>query len=156
MAILFLKKNFDVHGVGLKPDSKNNLYYELNLNKDKKSKILNILNYKKLENYVKQIKPQIIIHLAAESLVLRSIIDPDNTYKTNILGTLNILKLFKDFKFLKSGIFFTTDKVYKNLDKKKKFKENDSLGGDDPYSGSKSASELVINSFVKTFYRKKK
>ena len=70
---IFKKKNFDVHGVGLKPDSKNNLYYELNLNKDKKSKILNILNYKKLENYVKQIKPQIIIHLAAESLVLRSI-----------------------------------------------------------------------------------
>ena len=91
-----------------------------------------------------------------QSLVLRSLRKPNLSYKTNIIGTLNILNLIKKYNFIKTGFFFTTDKVYKNNDLKKKFIENDSLGGDDPYSGSKSASEIVINSFFKSFLKKKK
>lgn len=150
------KKKFKVYGVALAPKSNYDLFYKLGLEKDKNSKILDILNYDKLHNHVKKIKPKIIIHLAAESLVLESLKKPSDTYQTNIVGTLNILKLIRKYNFISSGIFFTTDKVYKNSNKKKKFIENDKLGGDDPYSGSKSASELVINSFSKTFLLDKK
>lgn len=152
----FKKKNFDVFGIGLKPENKNDLFYQLKINKDKNSKLLNILNYNELEKHIVKIKPNIIFHLAAESLVLRSFKKPNLSYKTNIIGTLNILNLIKKYNFIKTGFFFTTDKVYKNNESKKKFTENDSLGGDDPYSGSKSASEMVINSFSKSFLKKKK
>lgn len=150
------KKNFDVYGISLKPNSKSNLFYNLKINSEKNSTILNILNYKLLDKYIKKIKPNIIIHLAAESLVLKSMNSPNLTYNTNINGTLNILNIIKNYNFISTGIFFTTDKVYENNDKKKEFIETDPLGGDDPYSGSKSASEMVINSFTKSYLEKKK
>ena len=152
----FKKKKFDVYGIGLKPKYKSDLFYKLNINKDKNSSIINILNFKKLENHIKKIKPNIIFHLAAESLVLNSLKNPNLSYKTNINGTLNILNLINRYNFIKTGIFFTTDKVYKNENTKKKFIEDDPLGGDDPYSGSKSASEMVINSYTKSFLQNKK
>ena len=139
LVLFFSKKKFDVYGIGLKPETKSDLFYELKINKDKNSSIINILNFKKLENCIRKIKPNIIIHLAAESLVLNSLKNPNLFYKTNINGTLNILNLINKYNFLKIGIFFTTDKVYKNDDTKKKFVEDDPLGGDDPYSGSTSA-----------------
>lgn len=150
------KKQINVYGISLKPEKKTDLFYKLKINKDKNSKILNILNYKSLDSYVRRIKPEIVIHLAAESLVLKSMVNPNLTYNTNINGTLNILNLMKNYKFIKTGIFFTTDKVYENKNDNKKFIENDSLGGDDPYSGSKSASEMVIKSFAKSFLQRKK
>ena len=153
---LLKRKNLEVFGIGLKPKNKNDLFYQLKIYKDKNSKLLNILDYNKLEKHIIKIKPNIIFHLAAESLVLRSFKKPNLSYKTNIIGTLNILNLIKKYNFIKTGFFFTTDKVYKNNDLKKNFIENDSLGGDDPYSGSKSASEIVINSFFKSFLKKKK
>ena len=99
----------------------------------------------------KKIKPEIIIHLAAQPLVLDSYIKPIETYESNVIGTLNILRVVRKFNFIKTAVFFTTDKVYKNNDKKKIFNETDSLNGDDPYSGSKAASEIIINSFTKSF-----
>ena len=153
---LLKRKNLDVFGIGLKSKNKNDLFYHLKIYKDKNSKLLNILDYNKLEKHIIKIKPNIIFHLAAESLVLRSLRKPNLSYKTNIIGTLNILNLIKKYNFIKTGFFFTTDKVYKNNDLNKKFIENDSLGGYDPYSGSKSASEIVINIFFKSFLKKKK
>lgn len=146
------KKNIENYGVSLKseksklfrilPSNKNNFYFDIN-------------DFNKLDKLVNKIKPNIIIHLAAKSLVLKSYANPIETYKTNIMGTLNVLRVLKKYKFLKTGIFFTTDKVYQNVENKKKFKEDDSLSGDDPYSGSKAASEIVINSFVKSFLKNK-
>jgi CDP-glucose 4,6-dehydratase len=150
------KKNLIVFGIGLKPKKKSDLFYKLKLNNDKNSKLLNILNYKKLQKHIKETKPNIIFHLAAESLVLDSIKKPNIFYRTNIIGTLNILNLIRKHSFIKTAIFFTTDKVYRNNNSKKKFSENDPLGGDDPYSGSKSASEMVINSYTKSFLKNKK
>lgn len=151
----FKKKNFDVYGLSLLP-KKNSLFNNLNLELNSKSKIINILNVKKLENYIKKIKPDIVIHLAAQSLVLDSFKNPLKTFHTNLSGTINILNIIKKFSFITTGIFFTTDKVYQNQNIIKKFKENDPLGGDDPYSASKAASEIAINSYVKSFYKKKK
>jgi CDP-glucose 4,6-dehydratase len=150
------KKNYDVYGISLKSKNKLDLFYKLGINLEKKSTILNILNYELLKKYIKKIRPNIIIHLAAESLVLKSMDNPILTYNTNINGTLNILELINKYRFIETCIFFTTDKVYHNSDNKKKFKETDVLNGDDPYSGSKAASEIVINSYAKSFLKNKK
>ena len=144
------KKKIKVFGISLKPKKKS-LYYLLNYNKNKNSYICNINNFAKLEKIIKKIRPNIIIHLAAQSLVIESVNQPINTYKTNIFGTINILRIIKKYSFVKSAIFFTSDKVYENNTSKNKFKESNKLNGDDPYSGSKAASEIVINSYKKTF-----
>ena len=127
----------------------------MELYKDKNSKILDILDYKKLKNHIKKIKPNIIVHLAAQSLVLKSF-NQQTTINTNVIGTLNILNLVKELNNIKTAVFFvTTDKVYKMMIKEK-FSENDALGGDDPYSASKSASEIIINSYYKSYFKQKK
>jgi CDP-glucose 4,6-dehydratase len=143
----------NTYGISLK-NNKNKINKLLQFNKNK-SFVFNINNYSKLKKTIKKIKPKILIHLAAQSLVLKSFEEPNYTYETNIMGTLNILRVIKEFNFIKTAIFFTTDKVYENSNKKKFFKENNILNGDDPYSGSKAASEIVINSFVKSFLKKK-
>lgn len=144
------KKKIKVFGISLKPKKKS-LHYLLDHNKNKNSYICNINNFTKLEKIIKKIRPNIIVHLAAQSLVIESVDEPIKTYKTNIFGTINILSIIKKYSFIESAIFFTSDKVYENNSYKNKFSENHKLNGDDPYSGSKAASEIVINSYKKTF-----
>lgn len=143
----------DTYGISLK-SNQSKIFKSLKFSR-RKTFFFNINNYSKLEKTIKKIKPTIIIHLAAQSLVLKSFVEPLDTYESNIMGTLNILRIIRKFDFIKTSIFFTTDKVYRNYDKKKTFKENESLNGDDPYSGSKAASEIVINSFTKSFLKDK-
>jgi CDP-glucose 4,6-dehydratase len=89
------KKKIKVFGISLKPKKKS-LYYLLNYNKNKNSYICNINNFAKLEKIIKKIRPNIIVHLAAQSLVIESVNQPINTYKTNIFGTINILRIIKN------------------------------------------------------------
>ena len=142
----------NVYGISLPPDTKDNFYDLTNLKnyliQDKK---INIENFKLLETTIKKIKPEIIFHLAAQSKVRESYTNPLDTIRTNTLGTANILEIFKQSKFIKSLLITTTDKVYKNADKRKIFKENDELGGDDVYSASKSSVEIITNSYLKVF-----
>ena len=146
------KKKIKNYGVSIKRE--NSQLFKL-LPSNKNSFFLDINNYSKLDKLIYKIKPHIIIHLAAKSLVLNSYKSPIETYQTNIMGTLNVLRVIKKYKFLKTGVFFTTDKVYRNDNSNKKFTEKDNLSGDDPYSGSKAASEIVINSFTKSFLKNK-
>lgn len=144
-----------VIGYGLNPISKPNFFDEMNLTtfllKDYRK---NILDIKFLKKVLDKHKPNIVFHLAAQSSVLASYKDPIGTVKTNVIGTANILEVLKNSEKLKACIIVTTDKVYLNLEKKKKFIENDSLGGHDVYSGSKAASEIIFQSYFKSFYEK--
>ena len=112
-----------------------------------------ILNYNFLKKSLLKFNPEIIFHLAAQSIVSDSIIDPKKTFETNIIGTVNILEISRELKNLKGIIIVTSDKCYENNDKKKFFNENDKLGGKDPYSGSKAAAEIVFKSYYETFYK---
>lgn len=152
---LLLKSNADTYGLSLKDKNKEKNFFDLLYFNKKKSFFFNITDFNKLDKLVKKIKPNIIIHLAAQPLVLYSYLNPLETYKTNITGTINVLRILKKYKFLQTGLFFTTDKVYENKLKKKAFKEIDKLNGEDPYSGSKAASEIIINSFTKSFLKNK-
>ena len=145
----------NVYGVSLKP-AKKSLFNNLNIFRKNKSFYCDITEYKKLNKITKKINPQIIFHFAAQSLVGKSFSHFDETYKTNIIGTLNILKIIKENKNIKTCLITTTDKVYENVEKKKKmYLEYENLKGNNPYSGSKVAKEHLIFSFVKSFLKKK-
>ena len=89
-------------------------------------------------------------------MIYESFIKPYSTYYTNTVGTLNILEIIREAKFIKSLICVTSDKCYENKHTTKGFKESDKLGGEDPYSGSKACAEIVTNTYIKSFFLKKK
>jgi CDP-glucose 4,6-dehydratase len=104
-----------------------------------------------LSNAVKEIDPEIVIHLAAQPLVRESYRNPVGTYETNVIGTLNLLEATKHVSDLKATLVVTTDKVYKNRNHLRGYVESDELGGDDPYSSSKAAADIATQSWVKSF-----
>ena len=125
-----------------------------------KSKIknikLDIKTSKKLKRIFKKFKPNYVFHLAAQSLVKQSYIDPKYTLETNSIGTLNILESLKAVKNKCIAVLITSDKVYKNLELGRGYVENDVLGGKDPYSVSKASAELIIQSYIDNFFPIKK
>jgi CDP-glucose 4,6-dehydratase len=146
-----------VYGIGLKPETKPNFYTLANLKKYVvKDLRINIENYRVLNKEIKKIKPQIIFHLAAQSKVRESYISSLDTIKTNVMGTSNLLEIFKNDEYVNLLLITTTDKVYKNTNNKKLFNENDELGGEDIYSASKSAIEIITNAYNESFFKKLK
>ena len=117
-----------------------------------------IRNKKKFLFIINKIKPDYIFHLAAQSLVKKSYKNPVETFETNTFGTLNLLESLKKVKFKKkcSVVIITSDKSYKNLEIKRGYKENDRLGGYDPYSASKACAELIIQSYINSFLKDNK
>ena len=142
-----------VYGIGNNPNSNKKLFYELGLNKKIKTSLFDIRDYKKLEKLVNRIKPSIIFHLAAQPIIFTSYQKPLETFDINVRGTLNVLEVIKN-KFIKSAVFITSDKCYENIGKIISYKENDRLGGVDPYSASKSAAELTIRAYRESFFKK--
>lgn len=98
-------------------------------------------------------QPEVVFHLAAQALVRESYEEPVDTYSTNVMGTVNVLECIRNCQSVKSFVNVTTDKVYHNNDDDIAFIEEDSLDGFDPYSNSKSCSELVTNSYRKSFFQ---
>lgn len=130
--------------------------YKKNCNYKKVKNIYaNILNLKKIKSEILKFKPQIIFHLAAQSLVIKSIKNPKNTIETNLNGTLNILEACRNYNFIKSAVIITSDKCYLNKEIYQGYKESDVLGGDDPYSASKASAELIYHAYNETFFKKK-
>ena len=152
--LLLLKCN--IVGISLRPNLRLRIYKNKQIKKKIKNYFFDIREESKLKKVIKRENPDIVIHLAAQSLVEEGINFPSKTFTTNINGTINLLNSLRYSSRLKSIIIFTTDKVYRNLEKKKMFRENDPLGGDDPYSSSKASKELIANSFSKMFFAKKK
>ena len=145
-----------VAGYSLKPNVNPNLYDLAKLDKEiHKTTFGDIRDYSKLKNSIKKFSPDFIVHMAAQPLVRESYVNPKYTYEVNTLGTVNILNILNEIKFIKSALIITTDKVYLNNNKKNYYEESDILGGFDPYSNSKSCSELVVNSYNRSFFEEK-
>ena len=142
----------NVIGVSLEPEEEPSLYNQANVSNLCKHNICDIRDFHKLHEITSREKIDIVFHLAAQSLVRRSYELPLQTFDVNVVGTANILELIAQNESVKVGIFATTDKVYQNLEFGIPFKEDDRLGGHDPYSSSKAASELVIDSYCKSFF----
>tara|TARA_B100000941_G_scaffold290570_1_gene273617 strand:- start:1462 stop:2523 length:1062 start_codon:yes stop_codon:yes gene_type:complete len=145
-----------VYGIGYNPNQNKNLFYKLNLQKKVKTKLFDIRNYKKLKNLIKNIKPSIIFHLAAQPLIYVSYKKPHLTFDVNYRGTLNLLEISRGINSIKSIVVVTSDKCYESNNSSKGFKETDLLGGIDPYSASKSSTEIMVRAYRKTFFTNKK
>tara|TARA_Y100000389_G_scaffold183265_1_gene200581 strand:+ start:889 stop:1947 length:1059 start_codon:yes stop_codon:yes gene_type:complete len=144
-----------VCGVGHNPNKNKNLFYSLKLDKKIKLKLLDIRDKNKIKKFIISNKPQIIFHLAAQPLILESYKKPYLTYTVNSIGTLNVLETVRQISSVRSLICITSDKCYESNYSTKGFKENDRLGGKDPYSGSKASAEIIINSYQESFFKSK-
>lgn len=149
-----VKLNAKVVGIGLKPEKNNIIFESLNLKKKIKQYFIDITDFNKFRDVVKKEKPDIIFHLAAQSIVSESYKNPLYTIKTNTLGSSNLLEIVKNEE-IKNLVYITSDKCYLNLDEKKDFKEKDILGGNDIYSSSKAASEIIFHSYHQSFFKKR-
>ncbi len=150
-----IKNGAKVIGVSKNIPTNPSHYRNLNLKKKIKEYFLKIEDINKLKNVIKKINPDFIFHLAAQSLVKKSFLDPIDTWKSNTFGTLSLLESLRLLKKKVVVILITSDKSYKNLELDRGYKENDILGGEDPYSGSKGATEILINSYIKSYFDKK-
>ena len=116
---------------------------------------LDITKKNKVTDFFIKIKPHYVFHLAAQSLVKKSYKDPTMTWNTNVVGTLNILESLRKLNNNCTAIIITSDKCYFNKEISRGYKETDILGGEDPYSASKASAELLIKSYVKSYFYKK-
>ena len=151
-----IKLGAKVYGTGFRKQKNKNLFSNLDLKKMIDLKFLDIRNFKQVNKFINDKKPEIIFHLAAQPLVFNSYKYPMHTFDVNLMGTLNVLEAAKKCKSVKSVICVTTDRVYENKNVNKKFKETDKLGGIDPYSLSKASAELIVKSYKGIFRKIKK
>ena len=151
MALWLTMLGSKVYGIGFQPNKNKKLFYDLRLQKKINLKLFDIRNYNKLNNLIKKNKPEIIFHLAAQPLILESYKKPYETFDINIKGTLNILEITKKTSFVRSLVIVTSDKCYESNNSTKGFKEEDRLGGVDPYSASKSSMEIITRAYFKSF-----
>ena len=148
---LLLEFGSKVSGISLEAQ-KISLYNLLKLYNEVDSHICDIRKLENIDRIIKEINPDIIFHLAAQPLVIESYNNPLYTFETNIMGTINILEAIRKLNNLECAIMITTDKVYDNKEWAWGYRENDSLGGNDPYSSSKACVELAVKSYKKSFF----
>ena len=142
----------EVTGFALDPPTSPSLYDILDLRKNMNAVYGDIRDLKALYNVFQDTTPDIVIHMAAQPLVRESYIDPVYTYNVNVMGTVNVLDCVKRTASVKSFLNITTDKVYLNREWEWGYRENEELNGFDPYSNSKSCSELVTCSYKSSFF----
>lgn len=140
----------NLFGIALKPNTIPS-HFSL-LKSEIKSYICDIRDYNKLEQIIKKIQPEFIFHLAAQPLVIASYKSPLYTFATNVIGTANILELSRKIASLRGIVIVTSDKCYQNREILSGYKETDPLGGYDPYSASKAATEIVAASYRNSFF----
>jgi len=142
----------DVAGYALEPLTANDNYVKSNIETKVHHTIGDIRNHEFLHNVFQAVNPEIVFHLAAQPLVGESYKKPKETYDTNVGGTVNVLECCRKTDSVKVIVNVTTDKCYENREWIWPYRENDRLGGYDPYSSSKACSELVTEGFRKSFF----
>lgn len=144
-----------VTGYALEPPTTPSLFDAAEIGDQITSVNGDIRDLKKLSETVQAAKPEIVIHMAAQPIVRESYADPVYTYETNVMGTVNICEAVRQCGSVRSFVNVTTDKVYKNNEWEWGYRETDALDGYDPYSNSKSCSELVTASYTRSFLKEK-
>jgi len=142
----------EVIGYSLDPPTKPSLYNEALVYEDMVSIHDDIRNLEKLKSVFSEYKPEIVFHLAAQPLVLPSYKNPVETYEINVMGTMNVLEAIRECDSVKAAVFVTSDKCYENKEWVWGYRENDPMGGYDPYSSSKGCAELLISSYRSSFF----
>lgn len=149
---ILINAGAQVLGYSLEPPTELNLFSLAGIEKNIEHVIGDIRDLNKLNEVFDRFQPEIVLHLAAQPIVRESYKDPVGTYETNVMGTVNICECVRKHESVKSFLNVTTDKVYKNNEWSWGYRENEPLDGFDPYSNSKSCSELVTHSYINSFY----
>ena len=149
---MLLDLGAEVTGYSLEPPTEPALFTLTELGKQMNSVIGDIRDLDRLMQVFQETRPEIVLHLAAQPIVRESYKNPVYTYETNVMGTVNILECIRQTDTVKSFLNVTTDKVYHNREWEWGYRENDPLDGYDPYSNSKSCSELVTHSYKNSFF----
>ncbi len=152
MSEVLLKAGADVTGYALEPPTEPSLFRLLSLDSKINSIKGDIRDLETLKKTFDEVRPEIVIHMAAQPIVRESYQSPVYTYEVNVMGTVNVLESIRLSDSVKSFVNVTTDKVYKNKEWEWGYRENEELNGYDPYSNSKSCSELVTESYRNSFF----
>ena len=147
--------NAKVVGIALKPEKDSIIFNKLRLKNKINQIYIDINNFKAINKIIKKEKPDIIFHLAAQSIVSLSYFQPLQTLNTNIIGSANILESVRINK-IKNLVYITSDKCYLNDNRSTAYFEKDILGGEDIYSGSKASAELIFQSYLSTYFNFRK
>jgi CDP-glucose 4,6-dehydratase len=153
LAIWLKELGADVYGYALDPYSSLDNFVTCGLANEIHHQIGDVRDGNKLLAYFNQVQPDIAFHLAAQPLVLLSYIDPVSTFETNLMGTVNFFEAVRKTPSVKVAINITSDKCYDNKEWVWGYRENDSMGGKDPYSASKGCSELITASYLSSFFQ---
>ena len=149
------KLGAEVKGYALAPESKPNLFEVANVSEVIASEIGDIRNLEQLRSSMGDFNPDILIHMAAQPLVRLSYKEPVETYETNVMGTVKVLEAARSCPNLKSIVSVTTDKCYENKEWLWGYREDEAMGGYDPYSSSKGCAELVSSAYRRSFMQEK-
>lgn len=152
LALLHYLGSVEVAGYALAPDTQPSLYELINGDTLCHSTIADIRDAERLRQEVQRFQPDFIFHLAAQPLVIDSYRQPVYTHEVNIIGTANVLEAMRGLQKPCTAVMITTDKVYHNEEWAYPYRENDRLGGHDPYAASKAAAELITDSYRKSFF----
>ena len=143
-----------VHGFSLPPEKEHSFFIKTNLAEKLKTNCLgDVRDIEQVKNFFSKTKPEIVFHLAAQPLVRKSYRSPVDTFLTNVSGTINLLETVRNTSDVNAIINVTTDKCYKNEEWTWPYRENDVIGGDDPYSASKSCSEIISHAYRQSFFK---
>lgn len=155
LALWLTELGAEICGYSLEPDTNPSMFKELKIGKKiAKSVIGDILDEEKLQKTINEFKPDIVFHLAAQPLVRLSYSEPVLTYKTNVIGTLNVLEAARKCNSVKAFVNVTTDKCYENKEINRGYREDEPMGGYDMYSSSKGCVEIMSSSFRRSFLQK--
>lgn len=151
LSLILRQRGHLVSGISLEPEV-GSLFEQAEIGRFLENDIrCDIRDLTKLRSHVSSIDPDVIIHLAAQALVRESYLHPIDTFETNVMGTLNVLKASQQVSDLKAQLIVTTDKVYKNTSKATGYIETEALGGQDPYSASKAMADMATQSWLSSF-----
>ncbi|SHK36870.1 CDP-glucose 4,6-dehydratase [Desulfatibacillum alkenivorans DSM 16219] len=152
LSLWLLEAGAEVMGYALAPPTQPSLFSLAGLEDRMQSVTGDIRDPDALTNSMKQFQPDVVIHMAAQSLVREGYSDPVGTFSTNVMGTVNLLEAVRSADSVRAVVNVTTDKCYENKEWHWGYRENDRLGGHDPYAGSKACAELVSQSYAKSYF----
>lgn len=142
-----------VSGLALSPDSEPNLFQSAHITEGMTSYIGDIRDLQLVKDVIEEVRPEIVFHLAAQPLVRESYLHPVETFSTNVLGTVHLLEAVRNVDNARVFVSVTSDKCYENMGTVWSYKENEPMGGNDPYSASKGCAELVVASMRESFFK---
>lgn len=152
ISLWLLEAGAEVAGIALEPDSEPSLFRQLGLARSMDHRILDVRDRAGIAQVVSEISPDAVFHLAAQSLVLQGYREPVETWNVNVNGTIHLLDALRRLDKPCAAVIVTTDKVYENREWEYGYRENDQLGGHDPYAASKAAVEIAISCWRRSFF----